>query len=152
MGIALCIHKVSGLPNGARNMDRNVVIVVGWDDNHTGNLCSLLEKKLYQTLLVPTLSIAKEQLEKQDFRVLLIDLDQITLNNRLLKELRRDYPFLSLIGLSSRRFHQELEEAMSRYIVACFEKSEDYEDLLYWLKAVFDPSIDRVGQNKGSRV
>ena len=41
---------------------------------------------------------------------------------------------------------------MSRYIDACFEKSEDYEDLLYWLKAVFDPSIDRGGQGKGSRV
>jgi len=140
------------LPNGARNMAKNVVIVVGWDDNHTKDLCSLLEKELYRTLLVPSLSDAKTQIEKQDYRVLLIDLDQITLDNRLLKELCKDYPVLSLIGLSSRRFHQELEEAMSRYIGACFEKSEDYEDLLYWLKAVFDPSIDRGGQGKGFRV
>lgn len=133
-------------------MDINVIIVVGWDDNHTKNLCSLLEKELYRFLLVPSLSDAKMQLKKQGYRILLIDLDQITLDNRLLKELHKDYPVLSIIGLSSRKFHQELEEAMSRYIDACFEKSEDYEDLIYWLKAVFDPSFDRGSQGKESRL
>ncbi len=34
-------------------------------------------------------------------------------------------------------------------IDACFEKSEDYEDLLYWLKAVFDPSV--VQESRGER-
>ena len=88
------------------------------------------------------------RLNKQRAQVLLIDLDQITLDTRTLKDLRKEYPSLGLIGLSSRRFHQELEEAMSRYIDACFDKSEDYEDLLYWLKAVFDSSVVQKGQGE----
>lgn len=133
-------------------MVKKGVIIVGSDDIHTRSLCSILERALYRPVFVPSLSDAKAQLEKQRYRVLLIDLDQTALDNRFLKELRKEYPVLGLIGLSSRRFHQELEEAMSRYIDACFEKSEDYEDLLYWLKAVFDPSFDRGSQGKGSRL
>jgi hypothetical protein len=121
-------------------MTKNGIFLIGYDGNHTGNLCSILEKERYRPVLISTLSDVKGRLDNQRGQVLLIDLDQITLDNRSLKELRREFPDLGLIGLSSRSFHQELEEAMSRYIDACFEKSEDYEDLLYWLKAVFDPS------------
>lgn len=133
-------------------MIKNGIFLVGWDEIHTRNLYSLLEKEHYRPLLISSLSDAKARLDKQRGQVLLIDLDQITLDNRALKELRKEFPDLGLIGLSSRSFHQELEEAMSLYIDACFEKSEDYEDLLYWLKAVFDPSIDRRSPRKGSRL
>jgi DNA-binding NtrC family response regulator len=130
-------------------MIKKGIFLVGWDDSHTRNLCSLLEKERYRPVLSPSLSDAKARLDKQRGQVLLIDLDQITPDSRSLKELRKEFPGLGLIGLSSRKFHEELEEAMSRYIDACFEKSEDYEDLLYWLKAVFDPSIDRGSRGKG---
>lgn len=130
-------------------MIKNGIFLIGWDDNHTRNLCSLLEKEHYRPVLISSLSDAKDRMDKQRGQVLLIDLDQIILNNRSLKELRKEFPDLGLIGLSSRSFHQELEEAMSRYIDACFEKSEDYEDLLYWLKAVFNPSIDRGNRGEG---
>jgi DNA-binding NtrC family response regulator len=132
-------------------MVKNQVIITGWDVNYTQSLCATLEKEHYELVLAKSLPDAKTELGKQSSRVMLIDLDQTTLDNRSLKELRKEYPLLGLVGLSSRRFHQELEEAMSRYIDACFEKSEDYEDLLYWLKAVFDPSFDRGSQGKGLR-
>jgi DNA-binding NtrC family response regulator len=133
-------------------MTKNGIFLIGYDENHTGNLCAVLENEHYRPVLTSSLSEVKGRLDIHRGQVLLIDLDQITLDNRSLKELRKEFPDLGLIGLSSRRFHQELEEAMSRYIDACFEKSEDYEDLLYWLKAVFDPSIDRGGRGKGSRL
>jgi DNA-binding NtrC family response regulator len=132
-------------------MDKKAVIIAGWDENYTKNLCAVLEKEQYELVLVMSLPDAKTEQGKHSSRVMLIDLDQTALDNRSLKELRKEYPLLGLIGLSSRKFHQELEEAMSRYIDACFEKSEDYEDLLYWLKAVFDPSFDRGSQVKGLR-
>jgi DNA-binding NtrC family response regulator len=133
-------------------MTTKVIFIIGYDENRTGNLCSILEKERYRPVLISSLSDVKERLDKQRGQVLLIDLDQITLDNRFLKALRKEFPDLGLIGLSSRRFHQELEEAMSRYIDACFEKSEDYEDLLYWLKAVFEPRSDGGGQRKGARL
>ncbi|MBI5582422.1 MAG: hypothetical protein HY892_01230 [Deltaproteobacteria bacterium] len=120
-------------------MDKNQIIIAGWDENYTKDLCAILEKERYVPILVPSLPEAKAQLKKQHCRVMLIDLDQIILDNLFLKELQKEYPFLGLVGLSSRKFHQELEEAMRRYIDACFEKLPDYGDLLYWLKALFDP-------------
>jgi DNA-binding NtrC family response regulator len=133
-------------------MIKNGIFLIGRDDNHTRNLCALLEKEHYRPVLTSSLSDAKARLDKHRGQVLLIDLDQIILDNRSLKELRKEFPDLGLIGISSRSFHQELEEAMSRYIDACFEKSEDYEDLLYWLKAVFDPLIKLGGRGKGFRL
>jgi DNA-binding NtrC family response regulator len=129
-------------------MDKKHVIIAGWDENYIKALCSVLEREHYSPLLVCSLGDAGPQLQKRPFRVMLIDLDLIAIDNHSLKELRRRYPEIGLVGLSSRRFHQELEEAMSRYIDACFEKSADYDDLLYWLKAVFDPSVVQEGRGQ----
>lgn len=133
-------------------MVKKGIVVVSPDDRCIKTLRSILEKALYRPFFVPSLSEAKVQLGQQRFRVLLIDLDHPGVDNRYLKELRKDHASLSLIGISNRKFHQELEEAMSRYIDACFDKSEDYEDLLYWLKAIFDPPFDRGSQGKGTRI
>jgi len=120
-------------------MVKKSVIIAGCDKQFTVKLCSILKKEKYDPIPFPSLLDAKARLEKGSFRVMLIDLDQTALDNLSLKELRKEYPILVLVGLSSRRFHQELEEAMRNYIDACFEKSGDYEGLLYWLKAVFEP-------------
>lgn len=132
-------------------MVNNRGIIVGSGNDHIKNLCSILEKASYRPVVVPSLSEAKALLEKNYYRVLFIDLDQIVLDNRFLKELRKEYQALAVIGLSNRRFHQELEEAMSRYIDACFEKSEDYEGLLYWLKTVVNPSSPSGKLGKGKK-
>jgi DNA-binding NtrC family response regulator len=124
-------------------MEKKSVIIAGWDEKYTKALFATLEREQYGPILVPSIPDARPQLGKQPFRVMLIDLDQMALDNLSLKELRRQFPEIGLVGLSSRRFHQELEEAMSRYIDACFEKSQDYDDLLYWLKAVFESSTGR---------
>jgi DNA-binding NtrC family response regulator len=124
-------------------MEKKPVIIAGWDEKYTKALFATLEREQYSPILVPSIPDARPQLGKQPFRVMLIDLDQMALDNLSLKELRRQFPEIGLVGLSSRRFHQELEEAMSRYIDACFEKSQDYDDLLYWLKAVFESSTGR---------
>ena len=120
-------------------MGKKAVIISGWDNQFTENLCSILKEEKYEPIPVPSLSEAKVRLEKGPFRAMLIDLDHTALDNRSLKELRKEYPILALVGLSSRRFHQELEEAMKNYIDACFEKSREIEGLLYWLKAIFEP-------------
>ncbi|MBA4394031.1 MAG: hypothetical protein C0407_10805, partial [Desulfobacca sp.] len=109
-------------------MIKKGIVIVSQDDSCIKALRSILKKALYRPDFVPSLSEAKARLEHQNYQVLLIDLDQPSVDNRYLKELRKDHPVLGLIGISNRKFHQELEEAMSRYIDACFDKSEDYED------------------------
>ena len=122
-----------------QDMAEKGVIIVGPDKKHSEALRSVLESADYEPLLVGSLSDARANLETKRYGALLIDLDHTFLDNRLLKELRQAHPGVCLIGLSNRSFHPELEEALSRYIDACFSESADYEELLYWLKAVFDP-------------
>jgi hypothetical protein len=43
---------------------------------------------------------------------------------------------LCVIGVSSRRFHPELEESMRTHISACLSKPVDEGELLYWLKSI----------------
>jgi DNA-binding response OmpR family regulator len=133
-----------------RDMVQKGVIIVDTDKKHSKALCSVLESADYEPLSVGSLSEAMANLETKLYGALLIDLDHASPDNRHLKELRQAHPRLCLIGLSHRSFHPELEEALSRYIDACFTKSAEYEDLLYWLRAVFDPSIHKGRENEGS--
>jgi len=68
-------------------------------------------------------------------QAVILDLDSLPVDNRLLRNLRRKDPSVRIIVLSSRRFHPELEEAMSTHIYACLSKPVDSEELIYWLKS-----------------
>lgn len=122
-------------------MGRKSVILVEPDEDQSTILCSILEGAGYEPFSVSSLTEATANLKKEPHSALIIDLDHSSPDNRLLKELRQEHPSLCLVGLSSRSFHPEFEEALTRYIDACFVKSAGYEELLYWLKAVFEPVI-----------
>jgi hypothetical protein len=70
--------------------------------------------------------------------IFILDLDTLPVNNRLFRTLRRTNPAVCIIGLSSRPFHPELEEAMSQHIYACLSKPLDEEELFYWVKSLGD--------------
>jgi DNA-binding response OmpR family regulator len=123
-----------------QGMVKKSVILVDPDEDHSNALCSILKVADYEPYSVSSLSEATSNLKTQRHSALIIDLDHSSPDNRLLRKLRQEHPTLCLIGLSSRSFHPELEEALSKYIDACFAKSAGYEELLYWLKAVLDPT------------
>jgi DNA-binding NtrC family response regulator len=125
------------------------VILVDSDEDRSNALCSILKGGGYEAFSVSSLSEATANLKTKHHSALIIDLDHSSPDNRRLKEFRQKNPTLCLIGLSSRSFHPELEEALSRYIDACFVKSAGYEDLLYWLKAVFSPLPNRKRKDPG---
>ena len=128
-------------------MVKKSVILVDPYEDHSSALCSTLKDAGYETLSVSSLSEATANLKTKRHSALIVDLDHSSPDNRLLKELRQEHPGLCLVGLSSRSFHPEFEEALSRYIDACFVKSAGYEELLYWLKAVFEPVIHEEKEN-----
>jgi DNA-binding response OmpR family regulator len=134
-----------------RNMPEKSVIIICPNENNSKALCSMLKESGYEPFSVSSLSEAMGNLKAKRCSALIMDLDCSSLDNRLLRELRREHPSLCLIGLSSRSFHPELEEALSRYIDACFVKSTGYEELLYWLKAVSSGSpYSKKRENAGS--
>lgn len=116
------------------NTMRKIVIVLDPDEEHSRGLCAILEREQYRTISVVSMKDLQSCLDPNLTLALLVDLDLVPLDNRALRKLRTDYRRLCIIGLSSRSFHPELKEALSRYIDACFSKPLDLEALLYYLK------------------
>lgn len=121
---------------------RKAIIVLDPDEQHSRQLCSVLEREQYRTLSIASMKDLQACLDRNLTLALLLDLDLFPLDNRTLRELRTDYKRLCIIGLSSRSFHPELKEALSRYIDACFSKPLDLDALLYYLKGAQDNLVE----------
>jgi len=113
---------------------RRQIVVLDPDEEHSKGLCAVLERERYRTIPVGSLKALDSYLDRDLTLALFVNLDFVPLDNRTLRELRTDYQELCIIGLSSRSFHPELKEALSRYIDACFAKPVDLDALLYYLK------------------
>jgi DNA-binding NtrC family response regulator len=69
--------------------------------------------------------------------VTLLDLNNATISNRVLKDLRTKHPLIQMIGISSRSFHPELKESMQSYLYACVSKPVDVEEVMYLVQGIF---------------
>lgn len=92
----------------------------------------------------------QEFLTESNCRVILIDLDTISIDNRTLGQIKRQHPEIEIIAKSGRTFHPELEEALRSHILACLAKPLDPDELTFWLKSIFqnssplDTSVNRI--------
>lgn len=99
-------------------------------------LCAVLERHEFQPIPLKSLADFESGNRTHPFQVVILDLDGLPVTNRFLKDLRRKNPDVHIIGISSRTFHPELQEAMRRDISACLAKPLDEEELIYWLKSI----------------
>ena len=111
-------------------------MVVNANVEQCQELCALLEKEHFRTTALHSLIPLEGKVEEGDCRVVILDLDSLAVNNFLFRSLKRKNPGIHIVGLSSRPFHPELEEAMSRHISSCLSKPVDVEELVYWIKSI----------------
>lgn len=81
-----------------------------------------------------------EYLTENECRVILIDLDTVSIDNRTLGQIKRQHPEIEIIAKSERTFHPELEEALRSHILSCLGKPLDSDELIFWLKSIFQNS------------
>jgi DNA-binding NtrC family response regulator len=115
---------------------RERIGIVGRNEDASRALCRTLERHEYRTTLLCSLPELEASIRKRNFQIVILDLDCVPVNNRILRHLRKQDPLLHVIGLSSRTFHPELKEAMRDDISACLGKPIDMDELLYWLKSI----------------
>ncbi len=113
---------------------RKPIVILDPDKKQSAELCSVLAKEEYRTLSFSTLPEFVDGLCECSPLALIINLDLVPMDNRALRELRNRIQAPCIIGLSSRTFHPELKEALSRYIDACFAQPVELDDLLYYLR------------------
>ncbi len=98
-------------------------------------ICTLLENEHYRAIAVDSLESLEEKLQERACQAVMLDLDSMPVDNRFIRELRKDYPGICILLLSGRPFHPELKEAMSTHVYACLRKPLDPEELIYVLKS-----------------
>ncbi len=112
------------------------IMVVSSSQSERKQLCEILEG--YHYLAVPLQSLIEllKAIEARACHALILDLDSLPVDNRFIRRLCIGSPEVCVIGLSSRTFHPELEEAMRSHISACLAKPVSTEELIYWLRSV----------------
>ncbi len=118
------------------------IVWIGGENKERRSLCDRLEGLHYRIVLIDRLTDLKQYLQKGLGRVLVIDLDTMTIDKNFFKDLKHIDPDICILGLSSRPFHPELGEVFSQHLYACLKKPVDMDELLYLLKDRDDRTED----------
>jgi len=119
-------------------MEKTEVLVLDTDENQSKSLTDLLANYQYLPIAVNSLVEFESHTKDHECRALILNLDNVAVTNKILRELKRKKPLLNIIALSERQFHPELEEAIRDHISVCLGKPVDSDELIFWLKSVFD--------------
>ena len=114
------------------------VIVLDTDAHQCQGLCNLLSGYHFTTVQMYTWGDLEPYLHESDCRAIILNLDNIRATNKTLRDLKRKKPLASIIALSERQFHPELEEAFREYISVCLKQPPDSDELVYWLRSIFE--------------
>jgi len=112
------------------------IVVVNANETQCRELCAVLEREHFRATAMYSLMRLKGEIKEGSCRVVIVDFDSLPVDNLLFRDLKRENAEVHIIGLSSRPFHPELEEAMSRHISSCLSKPVDVEELIYWIRSI----------------
>ena len=116
-------------------MKYEVAVLVS-QESQTKALHSILSQGPYSAHDLGALDDIPLYMKGRDKGVLIIDLDTEQVTNAGLRGLKKKHP-LSIIALSGKHLHPDLEESLRHHIYACLGKPVDPDELLYMLKSVF---------------
>ena len=119
-------------------MREKEVIVLDADTAQNQNLCVLLSDNNYAAVPIDSLANMDRYVAETDCRAMIVNLDNMSVNNRILRDWKRKKPSINIIALSKRQFHPELEESLREYIAVCLAEPVDTDELDFWLKSVFE--------------
>jgi DNA-binding NtrC family response regulator len=119
-------------------MKEKEVIVLDSDTQQSQNLIAFLKDNAYSAKPINSLENMDQYLAEVDCRVVVMNLDNISVTNKILRDLKRNQPMVNIIAHSKRQFHPELEEALRENISVCLTEPVDTDELDYWLKSVFE--------------
>jgi len=119
-------------------MKEKEVILLDADTTQSQNLIAFLEDNAYTATPMDSLANMDRYMAETDCRAVVLNLDSISVTNKMLRDLKRKKPSMNIIAHSKRQFHPELEEALREYISVCLAEPVDTEELGYWLKSIYE--------------
>jgi DNA-binding NtrC family response regulator len=110
--------------------------VVDADEQSCRKICALLEQANIPVAPLYSLQDLPGRLRSEPVAVLIVDLDTLPVDNNFFRSLKKQYPNLHILCLSSRTYHPGLEEAMGSHICASLAKPLNSEELFFWMKSI----------------
>ncbi len=121
-------------------MKEKEVIVLDADTTQSQKLVVFLKDNAYTATPMNSWANMDRYVTETDCLAVVLNLDNIAVTNKMLRDLKRKKPSISIVANSKRQFHPELEEALREYISVCLDEPVDTEELGYWLKSFFENS------------
>jgi DNA-binding NtrC family response regulator len=118
-------------------MKEKEVMVLDTDTTQSQSLIAYLNENAYSATQLKSLTHIYRYIAQTDCRAVVLNLDNISVTNKILRDLKRKKPSINIIAHSKRQFHPELEESLREYIAVCLAEPIDTDELGYWLKSVF---------------
>ena len=121
------------------------VIVIDTDRRQFHDLCEFLSEHHFTTVKMNAMRDVESYLCASNCRAVILNLDNVRVTNKSLRDLKRRKPQTNIIVLSERQLHPELEEAFREYISVCLKQPWDSDELVYWLQSIFKNDEDPSG-------
>jgi DNA-binding NtrC family response regulator len=114
------------------------IIILDAIPNSSEELSNILKSKNYSFTITDSLLLLEELSESGQYIGVIIDIDSVPVDNRSIRNLALKYPGVHILCTSKDRFHPELKDAICYHIYACLNKPIDPDELLYWIKCIYD--------------
>jgi len=118
-------------------MKKKIVILDANLDSRV-ELSDILNSKNYPFTQAHALSSLEDFLASNQYVAVVLDIDSVPVGNRTIRELAIKYPGVRILCTSKDRFHPELKDAICYHIYACLNKPVDPDELLFWLKSIYE--------------
>lgn len=114
------------------------IVVLDPDAKRCEDLCALLGERGYRARPFHIFQDLEMYLNEGTCLVAILDLNMPSIDNRVVRDLTLKNPGVYFLGFTKHRFNPELEESICYHIYACLTKPVDPDELLYWLKSIFE--------------
>ncbi len=118
--------------------NRKGIIVLDSDEASSTQMSEMLTSNGYPVAVTTRLSSLVKLIESNQYTAVIIDIDSVSVKNRTIRDLALKYPGFCLLCTSKDRFHPELKDAICYHIYACINKPIDPDELIYWIKSIYE--------------
>lgn len=129
-----------------KRVEKKEIVILDSNERQRHGLCKLLTSHHYRTVQMNVIDDLEAHLHASDCRAVILNLDNVQVTNKIIKNLRHKSPMTSIIAVSERQFHPELEESFREHISVCLKQPLDSDELVYWLRTIFVNDEETNGQ------